>query len=159
LVGSRRHLIVHACYADLSAGSVDRDAYTITHFQSWVDWCNARRLGINFDPCYFSHSLAGDGLTLAHPDNAIRRFRINCSITCRKIGEEIARQISSPVVTNVWIPDGSKDMPYDRKSPRERLAASLDEIFAAQVAHKLNLDAVKIALFGIDSQSSTSATP
>ena len=123
LIPGKHRLNVHACYADLSGGRVDRDAYTIAQFQSWVDWCKAKGLGMDFNPSYFSHPLAADGLTLTHPDKKIREFWIQHGIACRKIGAEIAKQLGSPVVTNVWIPDGSKDMPYDRKSPRERLAA------------------------------------
>ena len=153
LIPGKHRLNVHACYADLSGGRVDRDAYTIAQFQSWVDWCKSKGLGMDFNPSYFSHPLAADGLTLSHPDKKIREFWINHGIACRKIGAEIAKQLGSPVVTNVWIPDGSKDMPYDRKSPRERLAASLDEILAAPVDRTLNLDAVESKLFGIGSES------
>jgi L-rhamnose isomerase len=153
LIPGKHRVNVHACYADLSGGRVDRDAYTITQFQSWVDWCMARGLGMDFNPSYFSHPLASDGVTLTHPDKKIRQFWIDHGIACRRIGAEIARQLGSPTVTNVWIPDGSKDIPYDRKSPRERLAASLDEIFAAPVDRKLNLDAVESKLFGIGSES------
>ena len=153
LIPGKHRLNLHALYADLSGGRVDRDAYTITQFQSWVDWCKTKGLGMDFNPSYFSHPLAADGLTLTHPDKNIREFWINHGIACRKIGEEIARQLGSPVVTNIWIPDGSKDMPYDRKTPRERLAASLDEILAAPVDRALNLDAVESKLFGIGSES------
>jgi L-rhamnose isomerase len=153
LIPGSHRLNLHACYADLSGGRVDRDAYSIAQFQSWVDWCKGRGLGMDFNPSYFSHPLAADGLTLSHPDKHIRQFWIDHGIACRKIGEEIARQIGSPTVTNFWIPDGSKDLPFDRKSPRERLAASLDEIFAAPVDRSLNLDAVESKLFGIGSES------
>jgi len=153
LIPGRHRLNLHACYADLSGGRVDRDAYSIVQFQSWVDWCKARGLGMDFNPSFFSHPLAAEGLTLTHPDAKIRRFWIDHGIACRRIGEEIARQLGSPVVTNIWIPDGSKDMPYDRKSPRERLAASLDEILAAPVDRALNIDAVESKLFGIGSES------
>jgi len=153
LIPGKHRLNLHALYADPSAGRVDRDAYSIVQFQSWVDWCKARGLGMDFNPSFFSHRLASDGLTLTHPDKGIREFWIRHGIACRKIGAEIARQLGSPTVTNVWIPDGSKDMPYDRKSPRERLAASLDEIFAAPVDRALNLDAVESKLFGIGSES------
>jgi L-rhamnose isomerase len=153
LIPGKHRLNLHACYADLSSGRVDRDAYTIAQFQSWVDWCKSKGLGMDFNPSYFSHPLAADGLTLTHPDKKIREFWINHGIACRKIGAEIAKQLGSPVVTNIWIPDGSKDLPYDRKSPRERLAASLDEILAAPVDRKLNLDAVESKLFGIGSES------
>ncbi len=153
LIPGNHRLNLHALYADLSGGKVDRNAYTIAQFQSWVDWCKTKGLGMDFNPSYFSHPLASDGLTLTHPDKTIRQFWINHGIACRKIGAEIAKQLGSPAVTNVWIPDGSKDMPYDRKTPRERLAASLDEIFAAPVDRALNLDAVESKLFGIGSES------
>jgi len=153
LIPGKQRLNLHACYADLSAGRVDRDAYTPAHFQSWMDWCKARGLGMDFNPSYFSHPLAESGLTLSHPDPGIRNFWINHGIACRKIGEEIARQLGSPCVTNIWIPDGSKDLPFDRKSPRERLAGSLDAILAVSVDRSLNLDAVESKLFGIGSES------
>lgn len=153
LIPGTHRLNLHACYADLSGGKVDRDAYSITQFQSWVDWCKSRRMGMDFNPSFFSHPLAVDGLTLTHPDKSIRHFWINHGIACRKIGEEVARQLGSSTVTNVWIPDGSKDCPFDRKSPRERLEESLNEMFATPVDPSLNLDAVESKLFGIGSES------
>jgi L-rhamnose isomerase len=158
LIPGKHRLNLHALYADLGNGRMDRDAYTIAQFQSWVDWCKSRGLGMDFNPSFFSHRLAADGLTLTHPDKAIREFWINHGIACRKIGADIARQLGSPTVTNIWIPDGSKDIPYDRKSPRERLAASLDEIFAVPIDRTLNLDAVESKLFGIGSESFVSGS-
>jgi len=153
LIPGKHRLNLHACYADLSGGRTGRDEYTIAQFQSWVDWCRGRVLGMDFNPSFFSHPLASDGCTLSHPDKHIRRFWTDHGIACRKIGGEIARQLGSPTVTNFWVPDGSKDLPFDRKSPRERLAASLDEIFSAPVDRSLNLDAVESKLFGIGSES------
>ena len=76
---------------------------------------------MDFNPTYFSHPKADDGFTLAHRDEGIRRFWIDHGIACRKIGAEIGRQLGSPCVTNFWIPDGYKDVPVDRKGPREIL--------------------------------------
>jgi len=153
VIPGKHRLNLHACYADLGGKTIERNAYTPAEFQSWIDWCKQRGMGMDFNPSFFSHPLAADGLTLTHPDSAIRQFWIEHGIACRKIGAEIGRQLGTPAVTNVWIPDGSKDMPYDRKTPRERLAASLDEIFAAPVDRTLNLDAVESKLFGIGSES------
>lgn len=153
LIPGHHRLNLHACYADLSAGRADRDAYSTAHFQSWIDWCKDRRMGMDFNPSYFSHPLAESGCTLTHRDPGIRQFWIDHGIACRKIGADIARQLGSPTVTNIWIPDGAKDTPYDRKSPRERLAASLDDILAAPVDRALNLDAVESKLFGIGTES------
>ena len=153
LIPGKHRLNLHACYADLAGQKIDRNEYSVAQFQGWIDWCKERVMGMDFNPSYFSHPLADDGLTLSHPDQAVRKFWIQHGIACRKIGEEAARQLGSPTVTNFWIPDGSKDLPFNRKSPRERLAASLDEIFAAPVDHSLNRDAVESKLFGIGSES------
>ena len=153
LIPGKHRLNLHALYADLGGKKIDRNEYTTAQFQVWIDWCKQRGLGMDFNPSYFSHPLAVDGLTLSHPDSAIRKFWIEHGIACRQIAAEMARQLGSPSVTNFWIPDGAKDLPYDRKSPRERLAASLDEIFASPVDGSLNLDAVESKLFGIGSES------
>ncbi|MCX7868858.1 MAG: L-rhamnose isomerase, partial [Terrimicrobiaceae bacterium] len=128
-------------------------AYGPEHFESWMQWAAERRIGVDFNPSFFSHPLAADGLTLTHPDPAIRGFWIAHGKACRRIGAEFGRRLGTPAVTNVWIPDGSKDVPYDRKGPRERLAASLDEIFAEPLDPAHNLDAVESKLFGIGSES------
>ena len=153
LIPGKHRLNLHACYADLGGKKIDRDGYSADQFQGWISWCKERGMGMDFNPSYFSHPLADDGLTLSHPDAAVRRFWIDHGVACRKIAAEAGRQLGSTAVTNFWIPDGSKDMPYDRKSPRERLAASLDEIFAVPVDRSLNLDAVESKLFGIGSES------
>ena len=153
LIPGRQRLNLHACYAELGGRKIDRDAYTIAQFQGWVDWAKARGLGMDFNPSYFSHPLASDGATLTHADAAVRKFWIAHGIACRRIGAEMGRQLGSPVVTNVWIPDGSKDQPIDRKAPRERLASALDEIFAEPLDPALHLDAVESKLFGIGSES------
>ena len=65
----------------------------------------------------------------------------------------MGQALGTPCVTNVWIPDGYKDSPADRRSPRERLADSLDAIFAEPLDPRYNLDAVEAKLFGIGSES------
>ncbi len=153
LIPGRHRLNLHACYADLAGKSMDRNAYTVAEFQSWIDWCQERKMGLDFNPSFFSHPLAADGLTLTHRDDGIRQFWIEHGIACRKIGEAMGRQLGDPTITNIWIPDGSKDLPYDRKTPRERLAKSLDAILADPIDPAHNLDAVESKLFGIGSES------
>lgn len=153
LIPGKHRLNLHSIYADLNGEKVERNALTPAHFQSWIDWCKSREMGMDFNPSFFSHPLAADGLTLTHPDSAIRNFWIDHGIACRKIGAEIGRQLGSATVTNVWIPDGSKDIPFDRKTPRERLADSLDAIFASPLDPAIHLDAVESKLFGIGSES------
>ena len=153
LIPGRHRLNIHACYADLGGKKVERNAYSPAHFQSWIDWCKERAMGLDFNPTFFSHPLADEGFTLSHRDPAIRQFWIEHGIVCRRIAAEIGRQLENTCVTNVWIPDGSKDMPFDRKSPRERLESSLDAIFAENIDPAHNLDAVESKLFGIGSES------
>lgn len=144
---------LHASYGEFQGQRIDRDAYTIGNFQGWVDWAKSLGAGLDFNATYFAHPLAADGLTLSHPDSAVRQFWIQHGIACRHIGREMSRQLGSPTVTNFWIPDGSKDAPVDRKSPRERLSESLDAIFADPIEPELHLDAVEAKLFGIGSES------
>jgi L-rhamnose isomerase len=153
LVPGKHRLNLHACYAETGGKKVDRNALQPVHFQGWIDWAKSKDLGMDFNPTYFSHPKAADGLTLAHPDAGIRQFWIEHGIACRKIGEAMGRALGSACVTNVWIPDGMKDIPVDRKAPRERLAQALDAIFAETIDPAFNLDAVECKLFGIGSES------
>ena len=153
LIPGKHRLNLHACYADLGGKKVERNALGVEHFQSWIDWCAAQGLGLDFNPTYFSHPLANDGFTLSHPDRAVRQYWIEHGIACRHIGAEIGRQLGKTCVTNVWIPDGFKDLPVDRKAPRQRLEESLDALFAEPIDPALNLDAVESKLFGIGSES------
>jgi L-rhamnose isomerase len=155
LIPGRHRLNLHACYLDNGGKFVDRNEITVKHFQSWIDWAKANRLGMDFNPTCFSHAKAADGFTLSHPDKGIREFWIEHAIACRKIGEAMGKQLGSPTVTNVWIPDGYKDIPVDRTGPRERLAESLDEVFARKISPKLHLDSVESKLFGIGAESYT----
>jgi L-rhamnose isomerase len=153
LLPGKHRLNLHACYADLGGKKVERNALTTAHFQSWIDWAKSHGLGLDFNPTFFSHPLANDGWTLSSPDKATRAFWIEHGIACRKIGAEMGRQLGSTTVTNVWIPDGSKEVPIDRTGPRERLAASLDALFQEKLDPQFHLDAVESKLFGIGSES------
>jgi L-rhamnose isomerase len=155
LIPGRHRLNLHACYLDNGGVFVDRDKIEPGHFQSWIDWAKSNKLGMDFNPTYFSHKNAADGFTLSHEDDSIRAFWIEHGIACRRIGAEMGRQLGSPTVTNFWIPDGYKDIPVDRISPRERLADSLDRIFAETINPAVHLDAVESKLFGIGAESYT----
>ncbi len=153
LIPGKHRLNLHASYGDFGGRAVERNAIGVGEFQSWIDWAKAQGLGLDFNPTYFAHPKAASGLTLSHPDAGIRRYWIEHGIACRKIGAEMGRQLGTPTVTNFWIPDGAKDSPVDRKTPRELLATSLDAIFAERLDPRHNLDAVESKLFGIGSES------
>ena len=153
LIPGRHRLNLHAIYGEFEGQKVDRDQVEVKHFEGWIDWAKSQQVGVDFNPTYFSHPKAADGLTLAHPDSAIRDFWIQHGVACRKIGTAFGQALETPCVTNVWVPDGYKDTPANRKAPRERLAQSLDTIFAESIAPSLHLDAVECKLFGIGSES------
>jgi len=153
LVPGRHRVNLHASYAETGSGAVERDQLEPAHFRGWMDWASERGLGMDFNPTYFAHPKAAAGLTLTHPDEGIRRFWIEHGIRCRRIGAAAGQRLGTPCVTNVWIPDGSKDTPVDRKKPRERLAEALDCIFAEPLDPRHNRDAVEAKLFGIGSES------
>jgi L-rhamnose isomerase len=152
LPGSHR-LNLHASYAETGDRKVERDALEPEHFQRWIDWARARHIGMDFNPTYFAHPLAADGNTLTHPEKAISRFWIDHGIACRHIGAAIGKALESPCVTNIWIPDGCKDTPIDRKGPRQRLAEALDAIFGEPLDRHYIRDAVEGKLFGLGSES------
>jgi L-rhamnose isomerase len=153
LIPGKHRLNLHACYAETGGKRVDRNEMRPEHFQRWIDWAKSQGLGMDFNPTYFAHPKAADGLTLAHPDAGIRKFWVEHGIACRKIGAAIGKALGTVCVTNVWIPDGMKDVPVDRKAPRERLTQALDAMFAEAIDPALNRDAVEAKLFGIGSES------
>ena len=152
LIPGKHRLNLHAMYAE-TKGKVDRNELEPRHFKGWVQWAKANGLGMDFNGTYFSHPKAADGFTLSCANERIRRFWVEHGIACRKIGAYMGRELGTPCVTNTWIPDGYKDVPVDRKGPRERLRKSLDEIRAKPMNRKHLLDAVEGKLFGIGSES------
>ena len=152
LIPCKKRLNLHAMYAE-TGGKVDRNALKTEHFSTWLDWAKAQGIGMDFNPTFFGHPKADSGFTLSSADEGVRRFWVEHGIACRKIGAAMGKKLGSPCVTNVWIPDGYKDIPADRKGPRERLKKSLDEIFTEKIDHKYLLDCVESKLFGIGSES------
>jgi len=152
LIPGTHRFNLHASYREAER-KVERDQIEPAHFQRWIDWAKEIGIGMDFNPTYFSHPKADDGFTLAHSDEGIRKFWVDHGIACRKVGEVIGRELGSPCVTNVWIPDGYKDVTIDRQAPRQRLVKSLDEMFAEPLDPKYNLDAVECKLFGIGSET------
>jgi L-rhamnose isomerase len=153
LIPGRHRLNLHASYAEMTGKKLDRDALTADQFKNWIGWAKAIKIGLDFNQTYFAHPKAADGLTLAHPNPALRKFWIEHGIRCREIAAEIGKALGQTTLTNLWIPDGMKDTPADRKGPRERLLASLDAVFKKKIDRKYNVDSVEPKLFGIGSES------
>jgi L-rhamnose isomerase len=153
LIPGRHRLNLHAMYAETGGRKVERNELRPEHFSAWIDWAKENRHGIDFNPSCFSHPRAASGFTLSSNDTGIRQFWIDHCIACRKIGEHMGRELGTPCVTNIWIPDGYKDTPVDRLTPRKLLLDSLDQILTEKIDPKYNLDAVESKLFGLGSES------
>jgi len=152
LIPGKHRLNLHAMYAETNQ-KVERNELQPKHFAAWIDWAKANGLGMDFNGTFFSHPKAASGFTLASADKGIRKFWVEHGIACRKIGQAMGKKLGTPCVTNIWIPDGYKDVPVDRKGPRQRLRKSLDEVFAEKIDRKYLLDSVESKLFGIGSES------
>jgi L-rhamnose isomerase len=153
LIPGRHRLNLHSMYAETSGKRVERNELRPEHFSNWVDWARAKGHGLDFNPTLFSHPKASDGFTLSSYDEGIRQFWIEHCIACRKIGEYFGQQLGSPCITDIWIPDGYKESPADRLTPRQLLKNSLDKILAEKIDRRYNRDAVEPKLFGIGSES------
>ena len=157
LMPGKKRLNLHASYAVLGAdkGKVDRDAYTYKYFEPWVKFAKENGIsGIDFNPTFFAHPKMKDGLSLSSPDAETRKFWINHGKACLSIAAEIGKAMNSPCFVNIWIPDGYKDIPADRLSPRLRLKDSLDQILA-DYDKKWVIPAVESKVFGIGLESYT----
>ena len=156
LIGGKKKLNLHACYAIFEDGeAADRDALAPRHFAKWVAFAKERNLGIDFNPTFFSHPMVKDGLTLSSPDEKVRKFWVNHGIACLKIAEYFAEETGIPSVMNIWIPDGYKDIPTDRLSPRARFKASLDEILDTPYDKSKVYVTLESKVFGIGLESYT----
>lgn len=145
---------LHSTYLDTNE-EVTLDKIEPRHFESWVKWAKKVGVGLDFNPTCFSHPLAEEGFTLSSPNDEIRNFWIEHCKRARKIGEYFGKELGEPCVTNIWIPDGMKDIPYNRSYYRERLKDSLDRIFEEKIDPKYNIDALESKLFGIGLESFT----
>ncbi|MBG0859062.1 MAG: L-rhamnose isomerase, partial [Bacteroidales bacterium] len=153
LLPGRQRLNLHASYGEFGGKFVDRNQIETKHYQGWIKWAKRRKIGIDFNCTCFSHPLADDGYTLSNKNEKIRKFWVEHTKRCRAIGAEMGKQLGTPTVHNLWIPDGSKDTPVDRNGLRRTLKKSLDEIFAVKYPKKYLKDSVESKLFGIGSES------
>ncbi len=155
LVPGQHRLNLHASYAEMNGKKVERDRLSADQFRNWIAWAKSLGIGLDFNQTYFAHPKVVSGLTLTSPDAALRRFWIEHGIRCREIGAEFGKALEKSCLTNLWIPDGMKDTPADRRGPRERLLESLDAIFKKKIDRKYNVDSVEPKLFGIGAESYT----
>lgn len=156
LTPGKKKLNLHASYAIFEDGEfADRDAIQPKHFSHWVAYAKERGLGIDFNPTFFSHSMVKDGLTLSSPDETVRKFWVEHGKRCMEIAEYFAEETGKPCVINFWIPDGYKDYPADRLSPRRRYAQSMDEILSVPYDKTKVFPCIESKVFGIGLEAYT----
>ena len=153
LIPGKHRVNLHAIYAETHGKFVERDEITVEHFQKWMDWAKEKGIGLDFNPTFFSHKMADSGYTLSSKDKEVRDFWIRHGKRCREIAAEMGKALGIPCVNNIWIPDGSKDLPADRIGHRQILKDALDEILEEKYDKKYLLDAVECKLFGIGSEA------
>ncbi len=153
LIPGSHRLNLHAIYGDFGGKPVERDAVEPAHFKSWVAWAREKKLNLDFNATCFAHPRADSGFTLSSPDKETRKFWVEHVKRCRKITSFLGRELKSMSLHNLWIPDGSKDAPVDRWSPRSRLKESLDEIFQVEYSPTTMKDSLESKLFGLGSES------
>jgi L-rhamnose isomerase len=158
LIPGKHRVNLHAIYAETDGEVVERDALETKHFKKWIDWAKKLGIAIDFNPTCFSHPMAATGFTLGSKDEKIRKFWVSHVNACRKIAADIGRELGTPCIMNIWVPDGMKDIPADRMGYRMQLKKSLDEILAVKYDRKYLIDAFESKLFGIGVESYTAGS-
>lgn len=157
LIPGKHRINLHAIYLDTEK-NVERDQITTEHFRKWIDWAKKLGIGIDFNPTCFGHPMAASGFTIGSKDENIRQFWVRHIKACRKIAADIGRELNSPCINNIWVPDGMKDAPADRLGYRMQIKKSLDEIFEDKYDRKYLADTFESKLFGIGVESYTVAS-
>jgi L-rhamnose isomerase len=153
LLPGKNRVNLHAIYGDFGGRFVERDEVEPRHFESWADWANDVKAGLDFNSTFFGHPKAADGFTLSHANKGIRDFWVEHARRCREISDFFGRKTGLACLHNLWIPDGSKDETVNRLKHRELLLDSLDRIFEKQFSKSNMSDSVESKLFGIGSES------
>ncbi|MHA2035357.1 MAG: L-rhamnose isomerase [Promethearchaeota archaeon] len=153
LIPGTHRVNLHSFHGDFGGKNVERDKYNTEYFQIWINWAKERNLKLDLNSTLFSHPKADNGFTLSSKSDEIRHFWIEHVCRCREISAEIGKQLKSPCIHNIWIPDGLKDIPVDRKGHRELLKNSLDEILQEKYSTSEMKDTIEGKLFGIGSEA------
>jgi L-rhamnose isomerase len=153
LIPGNHRINLQSFYGDFGGKFIERNKYSPEYFQIWIDWAKSHNLKLDFNSTLFSHPKADGGFTLSSKNKEIREFWIEHVNKCREISAEIGKQLKDPCIHNIWIPDGSKDIPVDRKGHRELLKDSLDQILQKKYPSNQMKDSIEGKLFGIGSEA------
>jgi len=152
LIPGDHRVNLHAIYGEFGNRPVSRNEVEPEHFRGWLTWAKAENLKLDFNATCFAHPKAAGGFTLSSPEKETRKFWIDHVKCCRRIAAFLGRELKSAAMHNLWIPDGSKDQPVDRWTPRLLLKEALDEIFKVEYSPSVMKDSLEGKLFGIGSE-------
>ena len=156
LIPGNHKVNLHAIYVDTDE-KIDLDQIEPKHYEKWVQWAKEKGLGLDFNPTCFSHPKSIDG-TLSSNDPETQAFWIEHVKRSRKVAAYFGEELNQTCVNNIWIPDGYKDNPIDKMSPRVRLRDALDQCLEEKFDDAYMLDAVEGKLFGIGAESFTTGS-
>lgn len=156
LIPGKHKVNLHAIYVDTDE-KIDLDQIEPKHYEKWVQWAKEKGLGLDFNPTCFSHPKSTDG-TLSSNDPETQAFWIEHVKRSRKVAAYFGEELNQTCVNNIWIPDGYKDNPIDKMSPRVRLRDALDQCLEEKFDDAHMLDAVEGKLFGIGAESFTTGS-
>ncbi len=144
LIPAPHRLGLCAVHAESTDGPPERNVLEPAHFRRWVEWAKQEGVKLDLSAACYGHPLAVSGFTLSHPEKDVRRFWIEHVRRSRKISAFIGRELKTPCIHALHIPDGSAGgAPFDRWARRELLRESLDEIFEAEHSPSQMKDALE----------------
>ena len=152
LIPGNHRLNLHEIYGDFKGKVVDRDEVTIEYFQSWIDLAKENNTLLYFHSSSFSQPKSGS-LSLANPDESIRKFWVEHTKRCRDIANAMGEAQNDPCIMNLWVHDGCKDMSVNHALYRNTLKKSLDEVFEKE--QPMMKDCIEGKVFGIGLESFT----
>lgn len=153
LIPGLHRLNLHSIYGEFGTGLVDRNEISPDHYKGWIDWAKQENLKLDFNATCFSHPNADSGFTLSSKDKVIREFWIEHVRRCRLISAYMGQELKSPCIHNLWIPDGTKDIPVDRWTHRALLKEALDKVYETEYNPSKMKDSLESKLFGIGSEA------
>lgn len=147
--GSKKKISLQSHEGDYKGKLADRNDMSKSHFDSWIDWAKENKVGLDVSPVFYSHKYVKNGYTLASGENFIRDYWVEYGKKNREVANYVGEKMGISCISNLWIPDGSKDVTPSRWEHRHILKQSLDEIYKIKYSRENLIDTVESKLFGI----------
>lgn len=102
---------LHAVHAEKDGRKVDRDEYDVSLFERWIDWANARNIGLDFNPTFFSHPMSDGNFSVTSLDEKKRCFWIEHGSAAAKSPLRSASAPARPASTTSGSPTATRTSP------------------------------------------------